>query len=386
MSLMLDPHMAWVLSVIVGVPWPEADEDKLRQFAQHWRDFAAEAARIRADAHNAASRVGADNSGTSIDAFSQYWHGSGGPDGHLAQAQRSAEIVAEVLDGFADVVTVEKWVIIGYVSALAAELAATTVAAIFSLGAAEAAAPEEVALTRVLVREAVGRIISHVEEVVAQRLSGEARQLFERMLTTVLRRAVIGAMRGAVVGGLASGAIDFGWQEAQINIFHTQKGFDWGEVVHAGAGGALGGAIGGATGSVLHGGKPQSSILPRIDESARRFSAGERNIANLLQSEGHNVASVPEGAARTPDALVDGVPTEFKSLRPGATNATIRNQLTAAKGQAQDVIIDARGSGLTESEAKRGLSRFLGAHPARLHTVRIVGDGFDLRYSRSQPT
>lgn len=45
---------------------------------------------------------------------------------------------------------------------------------------------------------------------------------------------------------------------------------------------------------------------------------------------------------RQPDALVDGRVTEFKSLRPGATDATAKNQLRRAQGQAPNVVVDAQ--------------------------------------------
>jgi hypothetical protein len=56
---------------------------------------------------------------------------------------------------------------------------------------------------------------------------------------------------------------------------------------------------------------------------------------------------------RQPDALVDGRVTEFKSLSRGASDATVKNQLRTAKGQAPNVVIDARGSGRFSATAIR---------------------------------
>ena len=55
-----------------------------------------------------------------------------------------------------------------------------------------------------------------------------------------------------------------------------------------------------------------------IDESERAFSDKERAIADLLETEGKTVKALPEtpGAGRNPDAEVDGITTEFKSLEP----------------------------------------------------------------------
>ncbi len=95
--------------------------------------------------------------------------------------------------------------------------------------------------------------------------------------------------------------------------------------------------------------------------------------------------ALPEsGVGRSADASVNGVPTEFKSLEPGATNATVRNSVNASLrrgGQARRMVIDARGSGLTRDEAVRGIGRVRGIARGRLDQVRIVGDGFDITVS-----
>jgi hypothetical protein len=86
---------------------------------------------------------------------------------------------------------------------------------------------------------------------------------------------------------------------------------------------------------------------------------------------------------RKPDATVDGVWTEFKSLDPGASNKTVKAALTSAKGQARQAVIDGRGSGLDREEADRGMRRFLGTpHAGRLGAIRIIGDDFDLDWKR----
>lgn len=81
---------------------------------------------------------------------------------------------------------------------------------------------------------------------------------------------------------------------------------------------------------------------------------------------------------RQPDALVDGRVTEFKSLSRGATDATVKNQLRSAQGQAPNVVIDARGSGLVEDSAALGLRRFLGSPWAegRYASILVLGDKY----------
>jgi predicted nucleic acid-binding protein len=121
-----------------------------------------------------------------------------------------------------------------------------------------------------------------------------------------------------------------------------------------------------------------------IDESTRTFSPTERYIAEVLASEGKDVKALPESLMpyeRSADALVAGRLTEFKALVPGAGSGTVRNtvnQSIKGGGQAHDIIIDARSSGLTPMEAERGLRRIAGIARGRLHSVRIIGDGYNL--------
>jgi uncharacterized protein (DUF2345 family) len=76
-----------------------------------------------------------------------------------------------------------------------------------------------------------------------------------------------------------------------------------------------------------------------------------------LESLGRKVEKNPlEGAAgvgRQGDAFVDGVLHEFKSLEKGADSSTIRNVVNNSikdGGQARNIVIDARGTGLSEED------------------------------------
>lgn len=74
---------------------------------------------------------------------------------------------------------------------------------------------------------------------------------------------------------------------------------------------------------------------------------------------------------KTADALVDGVPTEFKTPDPGADSGTIKNAVNesiSGIGQARRIIIDARGTGMSEAEAMRALARVGGIARGKLAT------------------
>jgi Contact-dependent growth inhibition CdiA C-terminal domain len=124
-----------------------------------------------------------------------------------------------------------------------------------------------------------------------------------------------------------------------------------------------------------------SAVNPgRIDDSARPFMPDERRLAEKLAAEGKEVTSLPESAdrgTRTPDAEVDGVPTEFKTIQPDtnpADSSTVRNILRDSKargGQARTIIIDGEQSTLTLADAARGVARHFGTGSRYYESITI---------------
>ena len=88
-----------------------------------------------------------------------------------------------------------------------------------------------------------------------------------------------------------------------------------------------------------------------VNNTGRGISEAESNIANLLVQEGKVVEIVVEGTTRTADFLVNGVPTELKTvskLTSPDLSAALSRRILDGAGQAGNIIIDARGqAGLT---------------------------------------
>ncbi|GAA0415458.1 hypothetical protein Acor_59030 [Acrocarpospora corrugata] len=128
------------------------------------------------------------------------------------------------------------------------------------------------------------------------------------------------------------------------------------------------------------------SGLSRVDERARLFSDAERRVAEFLASCGHDVIAAgaeptaPRGRlGNRPDALVDGVPTDFVVLTAGDTGAAVAMALSRAARHAEQAVIDARGSGLPATAAQEGIRRFQAVpHSRGLRGWRVVGDGYDI--------
>jgi hypothetical protein len=123
-----------------------------------------------------------------------------------------------------------------------------------------------------------------------------------------------------------------------------------------------------------------SADLGKIDESAKTFNADERAIADQLAKDGRDVTAVAErqGAGRNPDAMVDGKPVEFKTMKetPGSNmdSGTVKNILDkSAKGggQAPEIIIDARGINISAEEAQAGIQRYLGNKQPVYESIEI---------------
>ncbi len=129
-----------------------------------------------------------------------------------------------------------------------------------------------------------------------------------------------------------------------------------------------------------------------VDERARRLSHEEMAVADRLASEGHHVRSLPErrGRGRVADLEACGVAVEVKSWlslteRNGRAPSprSILNKLVQAGRQAPTVVLNGYGTGLTVGAARLGMALYSARPDAGLlSSVRVLGDGFDLAWTR----
>lgn len=92
----------------------------------------------------------------------------------------------------------------------------------------------------------------------------------------------------------------------------------------------------------------------------------ERKVVNELVAEGKIVEQIPRSTIpgeKTPDFKVDGVLTELKTLKNPNVNTGVGRIKDAFKQNAEEVIIDARESGLTKAQAQEILNRAKGTYP-----------------------
>jgi hypothetical protein len=125
-----------------------------------------------------------------------------------------------------------------------------------------------------------------------------------------------------------------------------------------------------------------------IDEREKAFNPDETKVAERLADEGKIVKGKAEGAERRADAEVDGIPTEFKTLKgkkiPGTpnrevpTSKTVKNALSSARGQSGHTVLDGRGSGITKEAAQAGIADYLRRDPRGMTSIRVFGDGWEI--------
>lgn len=275
-----------LLEIVVGMRWPDGDEDQLRQLGSAWRQVGSDLRGVRQDAAQGIATLEGAVKGPAHDAFTAYWSktfdngaaggGSGSGSGApaipvLPWSVEFCDMMANACDNMALEIETTKDMIIGQLMILFGEIAATTVSAFFDFGASEAAVPEEIAVTRSicsqLLDSAVGRILKH-------------------MLTSALEQA------------LMQGGLDLAIQLKEIAEGH-RSGIAWQETGQAAGSGAIYGAVGGALsgGLSLAGGRAAKFAASGIGRLTVGGAGGGLGAAAIdLATTGHvSFADVTKG-------------------------------------------------------------------------------------------
>ncbi|MEZ0091284.1 hypothetical protein [Streptacidiphilus sp. EB129] len=206
MSINLPGELVWVLSLI-GVNWPDVDEDKLRATGDQFRKYAdsVEAARQSGDTHIAA--VADQNEGQAAEALIGKWANRSSPN--IAKLHTICYDFADALDIGAAAVETAKYAVIGQLTALAFELAVDEAGAIETFGLTEAAAAAEIAGTRTVIKDLL-------------------KALEKQLIDQVLQEA-----KAAVIAGV-EGMVNELVFEATEDALGTGSGIHAGDILNAG--------------------------------------------------------------------------------------------------------------------------------------------------------
>ncbi|MGY2093581.1 WXG100-like domain-containing protein [Nocardia gipuzkoensis] len=183
------PHEVALFLNFLGVPYPDIDEDQVRELAYHVRTFATNVQNTHESASGAVRDMGSVYSGESYEAMVASWARMSST--HMADLDRACRAVAKALDITADVITAVKIAVLAELAAMAAAYAAL-IATTVATGGASAA------LT-IAVRTAVRKLVSAMEEMLVAYLAAEvvskAIEPFEHTIERMINGAVYDAAK-----------------------------------------------------------------------------------------------------------------------------------------------------------------------------------------------
>jgi uncharacterized protein YukE len=191
---------------LVGVVWPPVNEDSVREFAGHVRDFATNMRSTHEAATSTIQQMSSSYSGTSYEQLVATWAQMS--NSHMQELQVGATVVADALDVAADVIVGLKVAAIAQLSVMAASFVADQAAAVATFGAAEAA---ELAII-----EGAKLVVKYLEQEVVQHILGEVIGKAVLPLEGVVAKAVSGLTFSAAAGVLGVGT---GGQSAGSGTF-----------------------------------------------------------------------------------------------------------------------------------------------------------------------
>ncbi|MET7620646.1 RHS repeat-associated core domain-containing protein [Streptomyces sp. NPDC005408] len=191
---------------VVGVGWPNVDEDAYRDMADSLREFADDADEDGHAAHQHIQRLLSSGQSESLTALDKHWSKVQGKHKDLAKAAR---IVAGALDRVADIIVARKIAAVGELADLCATVGITLAFAPVTAGLSTLIAGAKIAATRI----AFKRILKEMAEAAV-----------EEIVATLTEPAV--AAIENVVSDLAV--------QTAMNVAGVQDGYDTDQTVKAG--------------------------------------------------------------------------------------------------------------------------------------------------------
>ncbi|MFH8405019.1 YwqJ-related putative deaminase [Streptomyces sp. NPDC018019] len=157
------PGWADELLDLIGVSWPNVDEDDYREMATAMREFAGDIKDGAGQAHEAVQAlVSSAGGGQAAEALNAHWSKINGT--HLAKLAQCGELAATALDGVAVLIEGAKLGAIVQLGILAAEVIAAQAAAPFTFGLSELGALGATQATRVIVKRLFKEVCRQVAE------------------------------------------------------------------------------------------------------------------------------------------------------------------------------------------------------------------------------
>ena len=183
MSIQLPSELTWCLNLL-GIPWPDIDEDELHNWATQVRTYADNTSDTHDAAHAKVKSLASTTHGDAYDALSAGWEKASNT--HMKDLVQGCHLFADALDAAADVVVVVKGAIIAALAAMAAQIAAAQATAAITGGASEATIPATVQATQTTVQSQLNNL--------AQQVIGGLLQAVATPLEDTIAKAVEGML------------------------------------------------------------------------------------------------------------------------------------------------------------------------------------------------
>lgn len=204
MGVVLPSEVTWVLDLI-GIEWPNIDEDELRSAAEELRGLSSELTGHTDDAKSDIEQMLGVNSSEGLQVFETLWKKLA--DGHLQQLGEGLNLLGTGLDVAAVVVEGMKLAAIVQLGILAAEVIADQALAVETFGASEAVAAAQTAITRTVVKELIDQAVKAVEQQLMQVVEGPIFAALESAGAELAGQLVgdaLGTRSGVDLGSVAS--------------------------------------------------------------------------------------------------------------------------------------------------------------------------------------
>ncbi|KJK55546.1 WXG100-like domain-containing protein [Saccharothrix sp. ST-888] len=176
----------------IGVNWPQVNEDKVREFASHVKEFADNLDQAHQASTSTVHQIGEVYQGAGYEALLAKWGQLSGS--HMQELVEACHVVATALDVAADAIVAMKLEAIGELVVMAAAFVADQVAAVATLGAAEAAL--------VLIEEAAAKLVDYLAQQLEQYIIGQVIEAAVSPLIETVGRAVSGLVYQAAESAL----------------------------------------------------------------------------------------------------------------------------------------------------------------------------------------
>ena len=191
----------------IGIPWINVNEDKVREFAGHVRDFGSNVSGAHQDASSTLTQLGSGYQGAAYEALMRMWGDKS--TAHINELVEGCKILATALDAGADFIEAQKIACIGELIAMAAAFVADQAAAVVTLGASEAALP--------LIEEGAEKLMEFAEQQLEQYIIGEIVGAALKPLMAKVESIVQGLLIDAAGGQGAVGP------SFQVDLDHVEQ-------------------------------------------------------------------------------------------------------------------------------------------------------------------